>query len=66
MKIAEALSEYINKNLSYPKDLAQPCKDYEILIITHPLDLSKDEQKSKTSVLIWETTVKAFIRRRDG
>ena len=58
--------EYINKTLNYPKDLAQLCKDYKVPIIAQPTDLTDEEQKSETSVLIWETKVKAFVKRLDA
>ena len=65
MKTVEALLEYINKTLNYTKDLAQLCKDYKVPIIAQPADLMDEEQKSKTSAVIWETKVKASVKTLD-
>jgi len=65
LKTIEALSEYINKNMSFPKDLASLCEDHSVSELNEPKDLSAEEEKSKTKTLIWETKVKAYVKRCD-
>jgi len=65
LKTIEALSEYINKNLNFPKDLASLCEDHNVPEIKEPKDLTSEEEQSKTKSLIWETKVKAYVKRCD-
>ena len=65
LKTIEALSEYINKNLNFLKDLASHCEDHNVPEIEEPKDLTSEEEKSKTKSLIWETKVKAYVKRCD-
>lgn len=65
LKTIEALSEYINKNLNFPKDIASLCEDHSVSEIIEPKDLVNEEEKSKTKTLIWETKVKAYVKRCD-
>ena len=51
-KTTEALEEYVNKTLDYAKDLKSLCKTYEICKFDEPMDLTTEDQKSKTKKLI--------------
>jgi len=62
LKTVEALSEYISKNLEYPRDMFGLCKNYEVPTIAEPVDLTEDESTSETKKLIWKTKVQTFVK----
>jgi hypothetical protein len=65
LKTVEALSEYINKNLDFPKDMSSLCKSYKVETVAEPTDLLSTDKQSATKRLIWETKVKNFVKRMD-
>jgi hypothetical protein len=62
-KTIEALAEYIAKNIKYAKDVASLCKTGKLIPIKEPADLSVEDKKSETKVLIWKSTVQSYVTR---
>jgi len=60
------LDEHINKTFDYPQDVASVCKSFEVVQLTIPANLPKDVYEGDMARrMIWETTMKTYIKRTD-
>jgi hypothetical protein len=60
------LEKYINKMFTYSQDIATVCKLFEIIPLTQPENLMKKEYEEDTGKkLIWETSMKTYMKRTD-
>ncbi len=66
LKTVGVLEEHVNKTFAYPQDIASVCKDFTLLALKQPANLTKaeyDEDMGKK--MIWETTMKSYIKRTE-
>ena len=60
------LGEYINKNITYPQDMASICKDFVLDQILRPANLTEDERKDDGLKFIWDSRMKTYMKRLDA
>ena len=66
IKKIEALAGYISTTMDFPKDVSSICKKIQLDTVLEPDDLSEEEAKSATKILIWKTNVQTFVRRTEA
>jgi hypothetical protein len=66
LKTMGVLGEHVNKTFTYPQDVASVCKAFKIVALVQPPDLSEDDYKnSMGKKMIWETSMKTYMKRVD-
>jgi hypothetical protein len=66
LKTVGVLDEHINKTFSYPQDIASVCKDFSLLALTQPANLTRKEyDEDMGKKMIWETNMKSYIKRTE-
>jgi hypothetical protein len=66
LKTIGVLEEHINKTFTYPQDVTSVCRTFELVALTQPLDFTKKEYNDDMGKqMIWQTTMKSYIKRTD-
>jgi hypothetical protein len=66
LKSVGVLGEHINKTFTYPQDIASVCKSFEIVELVQPPNLpKKDYDEDMGKKMIWETSMKTYMKRKD-
>jgi hypothetical protein len=66
LKTVGVLEEHINKTFDYPQDIASVCKSFAVVPLTMPDNLDKATYDTDMGRrMIWETSMKAYMRRTD-
>jgi hypothetical protein len=66
LKTVGVLEEHINKTFTYPQDVASVCRNFELLALTQPPNLTKEEYDGDMGKrMIWQTTMKSYMKRTD-
>ncbi len=66
LKTVGVLEEHINKTFDYPQDVASVCKSFAVVLLTMPANLDKTTYENDMGRrMIWETTMKAYMKRTD-
>jgi hypothetical protein len=67
LKSVGILGEHINKTFTYPQDIASVCKSFEIVELVQLKNLSKKEYEEDMVLkkMIWETSMKTYMKRKD-
>ena len=66
LKTVGVLEEHINKTFTYPQDIASICKSFSLTTLTPPPNLTKTEyENDMAKKMIWETTMKTYMKRVD-
>ena len=66
LKTVGVLDEHINKTFPYPQDIASICKTFAVVKLVQPPNLTKEEYEGDMGKrMIWETTMKTYIKRTD-
>jgi hypothetical protein len=66
LKTVGVLEEHINKTFTYPQDVASVCKSFEVVTLVQPANLSKEDyEKDMGKKMIWEITMKTYMKRVD-
>jgi hypothetical protein len=64
LKTGGVIEEHINKTFTYPQDVASICKTFAIVALVQPPNLTDEEYKTDIGKkMIWEETMKTFIKR---
>jgi hypothetical protein len=66
LKTVGVLEEHVNKTFDYPQDVASVCKTFEVVQLVMPANLEKEVyEKDMGRRMIWETTMKTYMKRTD-
>jgi hypothetical protein len=66
LKTVGVLEEHINKTFTYPQDVTSVCRTLELEKLTQPPNLLKVEYDDNMGKrMIWETTMKSYIKRTE-
>lgn len=66
LKTLGVLEEHINKTLKHSKDVMSICKTLEVVELTQPENLTKEEHDNDMGKrLMWELSIKTYMRRMD-
>jgi hypothetical protein len=66
LKTVGVLDEHINKTFSYPQDIASICRTFEVVKLTQPANLTKEEYAEDMGKrMIWQTYMKSYMKRTD-
>jgi hypothetical protein len=66
LKTVGVLDEHINKTFSYPQDIASICRTFQVVKLTQPTNLTKEEYaKDMGKRMIWQTYMKSYMKRTD-
>jgi hypothetical protein len=64
-KTLGVLQEYINKEFTFPEDVARICDDYTVPAMVVPSALTADEFKDESLKYIWKKDMDTYMKRRD-
>ena len=66
LKTVGVLDEHINKTFSFPQDIASICRTFEVIALTQPPNLTKEEyDEDMGKRMIWTTSMKSYMKRTD-
>jgi hypothetical protein len=62
LKTIGVLGEHINKTFTYLQDTASVCKSFKVMPLVQPADLSEDDYKKMGKKMIWEASMKTYMK----
>jgi hypothetical protein len=65
LKTIGVLGEHINKTFTYPQDVSSVCKSFKIVSPVQPADLSEEDYKKMGKKMIWQASMKIYIKQVD-
>jgi hypothetical protein len=63
LKTVDVLGEHITKTFTHPQDVASVRKSFKIMPLVQPAELSDDDYKKMGKKMIWEASMKTYVKR---
>lgn len=65
LKTVGVLGEHIDKTFTYPQDVASVCKSFKVTKLEMPKDLTPEDYKVMGKRMVWEGSIKSYMKRSD-